>query len=598
MADPADAPLPVVDPTKKPGDLADVVKAGGGARDIIQSFVSEAPTSAAALKAELETAEAAKRPAFDRAMTRLDADKLPTILTNRLDTFEMIARGWSALHAANEPAWLFRRGSGKQMVTVLHGNDGPGIEPSGCAEINGYLLRSARWCRVKETKDGEIEIPVEPPRIVAADMVAIPSVRLPPLDAIIRAPVFVKGARLVRHAGYDAESFLYYAPPPGFIEPDVPVAPTARHIEEAKTLLLERWLGDFPFESQADRTHAVALMILPLVRRMFTGPAPMHVIEAAERGTGKSKLARVLMAPSQNAFPEASTLGKEPEETRKKITSLLLAGRQVIFFDNLGGNVDSDELAAVLTAETWEDRLLGSSTPVKAPNHATWIATGNNAELSTDIARRSIRIRLNRKMERPWEWEGARIKDLEAWTLQHRRELLGAALTLVQSWVAAGLPRSTALLGSFEGWSRTLGGILLHNGLPDFLANLSAMYEQADTGLREWRSFVFRWWDEHGETMVNSPQLVNVADNYGVLASVLGAANSDRAKALRVSRALNHMRDRVLSGLKITVDIVHNQAMYRLEVVDPTLAPARNAVAPRNGPPSWGTPPPRDSDRW
>jgi len=581
---------------KKPGDLSDAVKMGASAADIIKEFLNEAPSDAAAIRAQLDAEEAAKKPPYDRATALPGA--LPTIRVNRLKPLEVVARGWDALLASNDPEWIFRRQD--QVVTVsASGDETPRIVSAGPAAIHGYLLRTANWLRVRDGKDGETEIPCEPLRFMAMDMLSIPSEKLPRLDSIIRAPVFVEGGRLIRTPGYDEASRLYYAPPRGFVEPDVPEVPTDRDVAAARGLLLDRWLVDFPFEADADRTHAIALMLLPLVRRMFRGPAPLHVIEAAERGTGKSLLARVLMAPSQNALPEPSTLGKEPEETRKKITSLLLAGRQVIFFDNLSGPVDSAELAAVLTSETWEDRLLGSSVPVTAPNRATWIATGNNAELSTDIARRSIRVRLNRKMERPWEWQGARIKDLEGWTLGHRRDLLGAALTLVQSWCVAGQPASTAHLGSFEGWARTLGGIMAHAGMPDFLANLSAMYEQADTSLREWRTFVLRWWDEHGENPVAAGQLATIADNNGLLGSVLGMATTDRARAVRIGKALNRQRDRVLSGLKITTANSDHQSMYRLEIVDATIAPPRKLALPR--PSGWSSPlppTPRDEDRW
>lgn len=584
---------------KKPGDLSDLVTAGASAENVIGALLAEPTVDVEAMRAELAAAEADVAPPFDRATSRC-AKNLPTITVNRSSPMEWLEQGWSAVVAANSPPWLF--GRGQQIVTVSTGSDReapPRIKVEGPAEINGFLVRCARWVRVKEDKEGnEIETDCEPPRMMAADMVGIPSNKLPPLEGVIRAPVFVEGNRLIRQPGYDRGSRLYYWPPRGFCEPDVPAVPSDRDVVAARTLLLDRWLGDFPFELEADRTHALALCMAPLVRRMYRGPSPLHVIEAAERGTGKSLLARVLMVPSQNALPEPSILGKEPEETRKKITSLLIGGRQVIFFDNLDGQVDSAELAAVLTSETWEDRMLGSSATITAPNRATWIATGNNAELSTDIARRSVRIRLNRMMECPWKWKGARIADLEGWTIANRRELLSAALTLVQSWVVAGTPPSGAHLGSFEGWARVLGGIVHHAGCKDFLSNLDAMHEQSDTGQREWRTFVLRWWDEFGETPATAGQLATVADDHGLISSVLGSAVTERAKAIRTGKALNRQRDRVLSGLKITAHNNKHQSMYCLEVVDKELAPERRHVPTPSGPPRWGAPPSQDSDRW
>jgi hypothetical protein len=55
-------------------------------------------------------------------------------------------------------------------------------------------------------------------------------------------------------------------------------------------------LGDFGFASEADRAHAIALGLLPLVRGWIEGSTPLHLIEAPLRGTGKTLLWRSLMA--------------------------------------------------------------------------------------------------------------------------------------------------------------------------------------------------------------------------------------------------------------------------------------------------------------
>jgi hypothetical protein len=46
------------------------------------------------------------------------------------------------------------------------------------------------------------------------------------------------------------------------------------------------------------------------------------------------------------------------------------------------------------------DRLLGQTRMLVLPNRATWIATANNPQLSLEIARRCIRIRLDPKPAR------------------------------------------------------------------------------------------------------------------------------------------------------------------------------------------------------
>ena len=529
--------------------------------------------------------------ALDRATTR--AADLSLIPINRLEPFKVIEAGWKAIEDANRSPWVFRRGS--HIVLIGEQADGtPTMEPCGTPEVQGILLRVARWVRMR---DGGMT-PVEPPRMVAADMVAFPSKTLPQLDAVTRSPVFdatTGRPRLVNRPGYDPKSRLLYSPARDFMEPFVPDRPTDRQVATALDLLLHRWLGDFPFESPADRTHALALALLPSVRRLIRGPTPLHLAEAAERGTGKSLLVKLALAPSLGTLPEPATYSRDPEEVRKKITSLLLAGRRAVFLDNLEGQIDSPDLAAVLTSERWEDRVLGASTMTQLPNEAVWAASGNNCELSTDIARRTVRFRLNRNMERPWEWKGARIKNIETWTMENRRHLLGAILTLIQSWVAAGAKLSDHHLGSFESWAATIGGILTHLEQPGFLSNLNQMYEQADTSQTEWRAFVLQWWNERGTDACSAGTLADIADGNGMLASVLGSANSERAKAIRVGRALTKQRDRVISGLKMTMRTEHNQTVYALVAVEG--APPREKPAPRRPAYSGYPPPPTDDDR-
>ena len=111
------------------------------------------------------------------------------------------------------------------------------------------------------------------------------------------------------------------------------------------------------------------------------------------------------------------------------------------------------------------------------------LPTGNNPTLSSEIARRTVRIRLDAKRDRPWLRDRFRHPDLRQWVSAHRHELVAAALTLVRTWIATDKPDPTgsSALGMFESWSRVTGGILQVAGVPGFLSNLSDFYESTDT---------------------------------------------------------------------------------------------------------------------
>jgi putative DNA primase/helicase len=231
------------------------------------------------------------------------------------------------------------------------------------------------------------------------------------------------------------------------------------------------------------------------------------------------------------------------------------------------------------------------------PNQAVWAGSGNNCRLSTDITRRTIKIVLNRNMEKPWEWTGAKIPNLEQWTLDHRRQLLAAGLTLIQSWVAAGAKPSKHHLGSFEAWANTIGGILDHIGMPGFLSNTDKMHEYSDPKKMELKGFVLHWWNQHGDNKTQTAgALAAMAHDNDLLSTSIGASPTDRSRAIKVAKVLADNRNRVISDLKIKVSTEHNQAVYSLEIVEGGNPPPRE-TNPTPTPKPWGNGPPPHSDR-
>jgi hypothetical protein len=77
----------------------------------------------------------------------------------------------------------------------------------------------------------------------------------------------------------------------------------------------------------------------------------------------------------------------EDDEARKRITAALISGRPMLLLDNVR-SLRSQSLEAVLTTTVWEDRLLGQTKMLRVRNTALWLATGNNVEVSDEMARR------------------------------------------------------------------------------------------------------------------------------------------------------------------------------------------------------------------
>jgi putative DNA primase/helicase len=95
-------------------------------------------------------------------------------------------------------------------------------------------------------------------------------------------------------------------------------------------------------------------------------------------------------------------------------------------------------------------------------------STGNNPVLSQEMVRRTVRIRLDAKTDRPWQNRKFKYPNIREWVGIHRAELVNACLVLIQTWIAAGKPDGIVSLGNFESWAKTMGGILGVAGIVGF----------------------------------------------------------------------------------------------------------------------------------
>ena len=93
-------------------------------------------------------------------------------------------------------------------------------------------------------------------------------------------------------------------------------------------------------------------------------------------------------------------LPADGEEQRKKITSALLAGQELIMWDE-SHVIQGRTLAAILTAEKYSDRLLGGNKLISVVNRFTQVALGNNVEVWGDMKRRVVPSRLVPDTEHP-----------------------------------------------------------------------------------------------------------------------------------------------------------------------------------------------------
>jgi len=468
---------------------------------------------------------------------------LPEINAGNQNLAQVTEEAWAAICEANKSPYLFRYGD---ILCRLERDNGTcSTKPLTNPRLRYELARVATWVKWANNSLRE----AKPPNDVVTDMLATPNPPLPRLSRVTEVPVFAADGTLQSESGYHEVSQVYYAPTNGFAVDGLPDEPTPRQVVLARNLIFKNLLVDFPFVSEADRAHAMALFLLPFARDLIDGATPNHLIESPTPGSGKDLLADVCLQPALGRTLGIIAQANNDEEWRKRITACLREGKGAIFIGNITKPLDSGVVSLALTTHTWEDRVLGKNEMFHLPVRCIWVTTGNNPTVSTEIARRSIRIRLDAGVERPWERKDFKYPNLRGWADEHRTQLVRAALILIRAWVVAGMPYWKAKsLGSYEQWSPVMGGILENAGIEEFLGNLEEFYEVADVEGACWEEFVEKWWEKFDHKAVGVAELVPLAEEAGLQ---LGG-DKDHSKRVSLGTQLRQHRDQVIGEYRIT----------------------------------------------
>jgi hypothetical protein len=492
-------------------------------------------------------------------------DRRPKVLVSGRYQRNIASDCLALLEAANEISPRFFR-FGDALVQLIRDVDGtPSIRTLTKTALSGVLEREGNF--VKASGDG-----IEPARLplpVVADILETTDLCLPALHGITQTPVFSAGGLLATTKGYDAETGLFIDLADGFAIPDVSLSPFAHEIMHARSLIVDELLGDFPFTSDADRAHAVALLLSRPTRRLVDGPTPLFLVESPTPGTGKGLLVDVLTSPILGHGPATMTEGRNEDEYRKRITAKLIGAPEFVVIDNVASELTSSALSSALTSSSWEDRVLGYSRMVTLPVNCTWIATANNPSLSLEVSRRTISVRIDSGLERPWRRGPREFRHpgLRVWAAQNRADLIWAILTLIQAWLSQGRPTGSKTLGSYESWAEVNGGILDVAGIPGFLENADRVYAVADREIAAWEEFCAAWWEDSQDRPVGVDQLFGLATRERLLLDIWSGKNNHSGRT-RFGIALKRMRDRIVGDYRILgaeVDPHTKTARHRLE---------------------------------
>ena len=295
---------------------------------------------------------------------------------------------------------------------------------------------------------------------------------IPVFSGLAQAPTLRSDGALIWEAGYDVSTGIFLSTD---ISVKIPEAPTKEDAQASLTRILDL-VTDFDFVNEAGKSVWLSGLLSIVCRHTFEGPAPIFIIDASKRGSGKTMLADLASIIATGNRAPKMFYTHDNIEMDKRISSLAIAGDAMVLIDNVVGKLASPPLDAALTSTTYRGRVLGKTemTPSSLPMKSVWFATGNGLIVGADTARRALFARLQPTVDRPEERTGPRpgetwkYPDPLAYAKANRAALLSDCLTVVAAFIRAGrIVPDYAPMGSFEAWSSTIRAAIVWAGGKD-----------------------------------------------------------------------------------------------------------------------------------
>lgn len=412
------------------------------------------------------------KPRGDGAVNEVESSddgRIAIEITTRED--EVLDQSIAAL--ATDPV-VYRRGNVLVTVTtqerseialtkssVLRGIDGaPRVIPLSAAGVRCRLSAVAKFMESRTDRKGEITyFERHPPEwLVSAVHTHSDYSRLRPLVSVAECPYVRLDGTLADRDGYDMGTGVLSR---SSLLVRIPEEPTREDAREAADRIF-RSISQFPFAGDSDRAVLLAGLLTAVNRPAIDGPTPGIAITGNVAGIGKGLLVDWVSCIATGRPAPTTSYPRDSDEANKVKIAIALSGAPIVHFDNLeeGGIYGNSALDSAITSIVVTERLLGQSKMSGiVPLRVAWFLTGNNVHPGKDAYRRWLPCKLVSPLECPEERDDLLIPDLRAYTVEHRAELLGSALTILRAHALAGRPAaSKALLGSFEVWDTVIRG--------------------------------------------------------------------------------------------------------------------------------------------
>jgi hypothetical protein len=275
--------------------------------------------------------------------------------------------------------------------------------------------------------------------LLASDTVLL----LDPIQVVLKCPIFVENSHGLKilGKGYHPENGGVYVMTDMTIDENV-------SLEDAKKSLLEV-INEFLFVTPSDKSRCLAEILAPAFRfgRLLQADFPLLLNEATSEQTGKTHLVK-LVRTLYNETPYPITTGDKFLD--EKLSAGMESGAGMLALDNIRGLINSPLFESAVRGEgNVSTRQAYSKVTKSETGHIIWLATSNKAELTADLAARSLIVRLN-KQPKNYKWkvypEGDHLKHVQM-KLAH---FLACVFAIIREWYKAGKPKTAPVDHDFR----------------------------------------------------------------------------------------------------------------------------------------------------
>jgi hypothetical protein len=275
---------------------------------------------------------------------------------------------------------------------------------------------------------------------------------LPQIRITTNSPIFTESGgelRILQRGYHDVQGGIYV-----LRNRDIRELP----LEEARRSLLGL-LEDFNFISESDRSRAAASLISPALRHggLLKADFPLDLAEANESQSGKTYRQKTVCA----LYGERPFIINRREESGvgsldEAISEGLISGQAFLMFENVRGSVASQLLESAIRGEGTVNCRRPYSRGVQIEtDRVCWMLSSNRAEMTPDLANRSIITRL-RKQPTGYRFKDYPEGDLLAHIHAQTDYYLSCVYSLLCEWHLRGKPRTPECRHDFREWCQTL----------------------------------------------------------------------------------------------------------------------------------------------